>query len=302
MDMTELALCAEIDPLNFTAKVCANSTVLQNLMANQDNTWLTQHCANHSHTAVTPGGGGGGEGGSEGGGGDQGVFKPAEQCHYSSWLVSLPSAALLTLCWEHDQTGLVSAVCPNAALLFLLSREPSGMWVPSMCTTYTNFTTGTTINNNNNTTTEPHFCLARNLVRQFNWTCSADLTSACRPGASQNVALQMMVRCWLESLVTRVDALLTPPVAAVLEQAVSSTVVILLALEEVQNGSLHVTENIRQSVLKTVVSFLKRENAFEKKRVLLQCFGVGGLMKGEKEEKHWMFYQNLRSSFKSYFQ
>lgn len=275
VDMTELALCAEIDSLNFTTKVCANSSVLQNLMANPDNTWLTQHCANHSHTAVTGGGAGGG------GGGGQGHFKPEEQCHYSRWLVSLPSAALLTLCWEHDQAGLVSAVCPNAALLFSLSREPSAGWVSSMCATYTNYTSGTNnTTGTNTTTTEPHFCLARNLVRQFNWTCSADFNSACRPGASQNLALQLMVRCWLESLVTRVEALLTPPVAAVLEQGVSSTVVILLALEEVHNGSLHVTENIRHSVLKAVVAYLKRQNAFEKKRVLLQCFGVGGLMAG----------------------
>lgn len=263
VDMTELALCAEIDPLNFTAKVCANSTVLQNLMANPDNSWLTQHCANHSHTAGT----------GEGGGGDQGDFKPEERCLYSSWLGSLPSAALLTLCWEHDQTGLVSAVCQNAALLFLLSREPSAGWLSSMCTTYTNYTSASN-NVTNNNSTEPHFCLARSLVRQLNWTCSADLSSACRPDASHNVAVQIMVRCWLESLVTRVDALLTPPVAAVLEQAVSSTVVILLALEEVQNRSLHVAENIRQSVLKAVVGYLKRENSFEKKRVLLQCFGV----------------------------
>lgn len=259
VDMTELALCAEIDPVNFTAKVCANSTVLQNLMANPDNTWLTQHCANHS---AVPG---------EGGGVDQGDFKPEEQCRYSSWLGSLPSPTLLTLCWEHDQTGLVSAVCQNTALLLLLSREPSAGWLSSMCTTYTNYTSGS---NSVANTTEPHFCLARSLVRRFNWSCSADLGPACRPDANQEVALQIMMRCWLESLVSRVDALLTPPVAAVMEQAVSSTVVILLALEEVQNSSLHVTENIRQSVLKAVVGFLKRENAFEKKRVLLQCFGV----------------------------
>lgn len=262
MDMTELALCAELDPLNFTARVCANSTVLQNLMANQDNTWLAQHCANHSHAAGT----------GEAGGGHQGDFKPEEQCRYSSWLVSPPSAALLALCWEHDQTGLVSAVCRNAALLFLLSREPSAVWVSNMCATYANYTSGA-----NNTNTEPHVCLARNLARQFNWTCSADLNSACRPGTSQDVALQMMMRCWLESLVTRVDALLTLPVAALMEQAVSSTVVVLLALEEVQNRSLHVTENVRQGVLKAVVGYLKRESAFEKKRVLLQCFGVGSL-------------------------
>lgn len=269
VDMTELALCAEIDSQNFTAKVCANSTVLQNLMANQDNTWLVQHCANHSHTGVSLGGGGGGQSG----------FKPAEQCQYSSWALSLPGAALLTLCWEHDQTGFVSFVCPNAALLSLLSSEPSSMWVASMCKTYTNLTTVTTTTNNS-TTTEPHFCLARNLVRQFNWTCSADLSSACRPGASQNMALHMMVRCGLESLGSRVEDLLTPPVTSMLEQAVSTTVVILLVLEEVQNSSLHVTENVRTSVLETVVRYLKREDSFGKKRVLLQCFGVGGLIKG----------------------
>lgn len=286
VDMTELALCAEIDPQNFTAKVCANSTVLQNLMANQDNTWLERHCANHSHTGVSPGGGG---------------FKPAEQCQYSSWVLSLPGAALLTLCWEHDQTGFVSFVCPNAALLSLLSSEPSSMWVASMCKTYTNFTTVTTTTNNS-TTTEPHFCLARNLVRQFNWTCSADLSSACRPGASQNVALQTMVRCGLESLGSRVEHLLTPPVTTVLEQAVSIAVVIILALEEVQNSSLHVTENVRTSVLETVVHYLKREGSFGKKRVLLQCFGVGGLIKGvaigDGERTVAMTYRQIERPFK----
>lgn len=275
--MTVLALCAEIDPLNFTSKVCANDTVLQNLMANQDNTWLIQHCANHSNPGVSPGGEGG-----QGGGGLTG-FNPAEQCQYSGWIISLPGAALLTLCWEHDQTNFVSFICPNAGLLFLLSQEPSSMWVGSMCSTLTNFTTTTTTttnsnNNNSSTTAEPNFCLARNLVRQFNWTCSADLTSACQPGASQNMALQMMVHCWVESLGSRVEDLLTPPVATVLEQAASTTVVILLALEEVQNTSLHVTENIRPSVLETVVRYLKRENNFDKKRVLLQCFGVGSLI------------------------
>lgn len=267
VDMTELALCAEVDPLNFTSKVCANDTVLQNLLANQDNTWLIQHCANQSDPGVSPGGEGGQAGGLAG-------FNPAEQCQYSSWSMSLPGVALLTLCWEHDQTNFVSSVCPNAGLLFLLSRESSSVWVVSMCNTYTNFTT----TSNNSTTAEPNFCLTRNLVRQFNWTCSADLTSACRPGASQNMALQMMVRCWVESLGSRVEDLLTPPVATVLEQAISTTVVILLALEEVQNTSLHVTENIRMSVLETVVRYLKKENDFDKEKVLLQCFGVGSLI------------------------
>ncbi|KAM3624737.1 uncharacterized protein V6R79_000765 [Siganus canaliculatus] len=268
VDMTELALCAEIDPLNFTSKVCASEKVLQNLLANQDNTWLIQHCANYSNLEGSPGGDGGQEGGLTG-------FSPVEQCQYSTWSISLPDATLLTLCWEHDQANFMSSICPNAALLFLLSREPSSAWVGSMCNTYTNYTSATTDNNTNNSssTTEPHFCLARNLVKQFNWTCSADLTPACQPGASQNIALQMMVQCWVQSLRSRVEGLLSPPVATVLEQAVSTTVVVLLAVEEVQNISLYVKENIRLSVLASVVRYFKRERDFDKKRVLLQCFG-----------------------------
>ncbi|XP_034733689.1 stereocilin isoform X2 [Etheostoma cragini] len=268
VDMTDLALCTEIDPLNFTSKVCANDTILQNLLANQDNAWLIQYCANHSNRVVSPDG-------NKGQVGPTG-FNPSEQCQYSSWSISLPDAALLTLCWQHDQTSFVSSICPNTGLLFLLSREPSSLWVGSMCTTYTDYITST--NSSSSTTptttpTDPNFCLARSLVRQLNWTCSADFTSACQPGASQNMALQMVVRCWVENRRTRGNDVLTPPVTKILEQAVSITVVILLALEEAQNTSLHVTENIRLNVLVSVVHYLEKENNFDKKRLLLQCFG-----------------------------
>ncbi|XP_060923638.1 uncharacterized protein strc1 [Limanda limanda] len=273
VDMTELALCSEIDPLNFTSIVCTNRTILRNLLTNQDNTWLIQHCANRTGPGVSPG--------------DDGVdpagFDPAEQCLYSSWSVALPDVLLLTLCWENDQTNFISSVCPNSVLLDSLSQEPSSKWVSRMCKTYTNYTatttttataTTTTIATNLSTTAQPDFCLARKLVRQFNWNCSADFTSACRPGASQSVTLQMMLRCWAESLRPRAEDLLTPPVAAVLEQAVSTTVVFLLALEEVQNTSLHVIKNIRLNVLESVDRYLEREKDFGKKRVVLQCFGT----------------------------
>ncbi|XP_068596984.1 uncharacterized protein strc1 [Brachionichthys hirsutus] len=266
VDMTELALCAEIDPLNFTTKVCANHAVVENLLANQDNTWLMHHCANQSGTGLSPGGVGGQGGGLAG-------FNPADQCQYSSWTISPPTPALLTLCWEHDQASFVSSLCPSTDLLLVLSREPSSEWVVSMCNTYTNYTTPTPTPNNSNTTAEPDVCQARNLVRQFNWTCSEDLTPACQPGASQNLALQMVVRCWVENLGSRVENLLTYPVATVIEQAFSTTVVILLALEEVENASLFVTDSIRLRVLASVVRYLQREHNFGKKRVLLQCFG-----------------------------
>lgn len=255
--MTDLALCAEKDPQNFSSKVCANPTVLQNLLANQDSSWLIQHCHNQSRP---------GEDGGKGGGGG---FSPAEQCQYSSWTITLPDAPLLTLCWEHDQTRFVSLVCPNAGLRFRLSQDLASTWVGSMCSTFTNFTTAP---GNGNTTC----LLAQSLVRQLNWSCSAELASACQQGAGQGLALQVMAHCWVESLGSMAEDLLAPPVAAVLEQAVSSTVVILLALEEVRNISMSGTESIRVKVLETIVEFLQKEESFAKKRVLLQCFGVGG--------------------------
>ncbi|XP_047436000.1 uncharacterized protein strc1 [Mugil cephalus] len=266
VDMTELALCAELDALNFTSKVCANESVLQNLLVNQDNKWLIQHCANHSNPSVAPGGNGGGqEGGATG-------FKVADRCRYSSWSVNPPDAALLTQCWEHDQINFVSSVCPSAGLLFFLSREPSSMWVSKMCSTYTNYTT--TSSTNASTGQDPNFCLERNLVQQFNWSCSGLYATACQPCATQNMVLQSIVRCWAENVRSRVEDLLTPPVATVLDHAVSTTVVVLLSLEGVQGSTWHITEIIRTSVLKSLVQFFKRENNANEKRVLLQCFGT----------------------------
>lgn len=267
VDMTEAALCAEIDPLNFTSKVCTDETVLQNLLANQDNDWLIQHCANHTRTGVSPA-----PGGDAGPGDGLSGISPARLCRYSSWAASPPNVSLLTLCWEHDQARFVSAVCTNTILLVMFSKELSSKWVSSMCNTYTNYTTVTVPTTT--TSENPDYCLASHLVRQLNLNCSADFTIACGPGANQNMVLRMVVLCWMESLKPRVGELLTPPVSAVLEQAVTTTVVFSLAIEEYQNNSKVITNNIRLIVLETVADFMEKEKNFDKKRVLLQCFGV----------------------------
>ncbi|XP_014192008.2 stereocilin [Haplochromis burtoni] len=264
VDMTEVALCAEMDQLNFTSRVCANNTVLQNLLANQDNTWLIQHCANYSKDPGTSS--------------NKSVEGVTKQCQYSSWITSPPDAALLALCWENDQTNFFLSICPNDGLLLFLSREPWSQWVNRMCTTYTTYTNATTTNNNSNnntsTTTDPNFCLARNLVKEFNWSCPTIFASACQPCATQNMVLQTVVRCWVDSVRSKMVDLLTPPVARALEQAVSTTVVVLLSLEEVQITQWHVTETIRPSVLKSVINYFKLEGNSDNKRVLLQCFGT----------------------------
>ncbi|XP_061590898.1 stereocilin [Cololabis saira] len=254
VDMTELALCAELDPLNFTSIVCSHDTIIQNLLANQDNVWLTQHCANHS--GISPDAGGGHDG-------DGTVVDPAEQCHYSSWSISPPDVALLTLCWEHDQANFVSSICPNSGLLLVLSREPSSAWVSSMCTTYTN-----------STTPGPVSCVSKNVMEQFGWICPTYFASACKPCATQNMVLQMIARCWVENLRSRAEDMLTAPVAAMLDRAVSTTVLVVLTVEDVQGSLWHVKDTVRQSVLKSVVDFFEREKNPEPKRVLLQCFGT----------------------------
>ncbi|XP_035275396.1 stereocilin [Anguilla anguilla] len=297
VDMTDLAFCAELDPKNFTLLVCANETVLQNLLANLDNTWLLQYCSNHS---VPGGSGGGGGGNGAGGGGDGGGgligFKPADQCQYSSWAVALPGASLLALCWDYDQANFVSRICSDSTLLALLTREPSSTWVGTLCNMYTNVTTpkvnttgnDSTSGNGNggnsaggdggngdahNNSTDPLPCPARDLVRRLNWTCSTDLSAACRPGASRLVGLQLLMRCGAEALRPRVGGLLSDQMASVVDQAANVAVVLLVALEESRMTSLRITENIRLSILDSVMLYLEQEANFANKRVLLQCFG-----------------------------
>ncbi|XP_055010297.1 uncharacterized protein LOC129409154 [Boleophthalmus pectinirostris] len=256
VDMTEVAVCAVADPSNFISKVCLNGTVLKNLLANQDNTWLIQHCSNH--TSKEENSNGRNETGIVG-------FNPRDQCLYLSWSVALPDPVLITLCWEHDQANFVSVICLNSNLLSVLLQEPYSAWVGSACASAANVT--------NTRPSEPHLCLAQDLIKKFNWTCSLDLILACQPGAGPNVMMQMIVRCWLENVRTRMSHLLTPEVIAVLDQAMSMAVVSLLALEEIQNTTYHVTENIRLSIMATVETFFKKETDFVNKRVLLQCFG-----------------------------
>ncbi|CAB1339535.1 unnamed protein product, partial [Coregonus sp. 'balchen'] len=262
VDMTDLALCAELDSLNFTQKVCANTTVLQNLLANLDNTWLLAYCANHTGT----GGGGGQEGGLMG-------FKPVEQCQYPSWAVTLPDAALLALCWDYDQANFVSSICTNTGLLSLFTKEPSSLWVGTLCATFTNYTKVNSQGKTNSTSTDSQPCLVRDIVRRLNWTCTADFSPACQPGSSQSQALQLLLRCGVEVLQPRLEGLLTTHMASVVDQATSVTVVLLVAMEESQITSLRVTDNIRFSVLESVGLYLERETNFDNKRVLLQCFG-----------------------------
>ncbi|XP_061102953.1 uncharacterized protein strc1 [Conger conger] len=354
VDMTDLAFCAELDARNFTRLVCYNETVLRNLLANLDNTWLIQYCVNRSG----PGGSGGG---SDGSGGLMG-FRPEEQCQYKSWVLFIPGASLLALCWDYDKANFISNICLDPTLLAQLTQEPSSRWVGTLCNTYANVNddsgygdSGNSDGGNSdggngdggnadggngdggngdggngdgengdggngdgydgngydgnadgyggngdggngnggngdggngdggnagdgnadshNNGSEPQPCQVRDLVRQLNWTCGTDLSAACRPGAGRLVGLQLLLRCGAEALRPRVDSLLSDKMAAAVNQATNVAVVLLVALEESRMTSLRVSENIRLSVLESVMLYLEQETNFDNKRVLLQCFG-----------------------------
>ncbi|XP_056464092.1 uncharacterized protein strc1 [Gadus chalcogrammus] len=244
VDMTDLARCAELDPFNFTTRVCADGVVLKHLLANPDNIWLLQHCINGSQPGEPLG------------------FNLFEQCQYASWGLSLPDQDLMALCWKYDQVNFARSVCLDVNLLAWLAQDTSTMWVSQLCHSFSHHGA-----NDSGPGEESQPCLARELVMRFNWSCSADLAPVCRPGASVTASLQAVLRCWVESLTQRMQGL------SVLNKAASMSVVMLVALEERQLTSLRVTDHIRRSVLNSTALYLERETNFENKRVLLQCFG-----------------------------
>ncbi|KAF4090913.1 hypothetical protein AMELA_G00031030 [Ameiurus melas] len=264
VDMTDLALCADLDTANFVHKVCANATVLQNLLANLDNTWLLEQCSNLT------------------GSGTENLmgFKPSEQCLYANWTVTLPGAALLVLCWDYDQVNFISSICVKPSVLSHIVRDPSNVWVSALCATCSNYTrinqsksnTTNSSSSSNTNTTELHPCLVKELIVRLNWSCSIDLNAICQPDIPQLRVFQAFLRCGVEVLLPRVETMMTTEVSTMVRQAASLWVILLLVLEENGMTTPRVTDNIGQSILVSVSAFLEKETSFSKKQVVLQCF------------------------------
>ncbi|XP_028812338.1 stereocilin isoform X2 [Denticeps clupeoides] len=252
VDMTELALCAELDVKNFTQKVCYNNTVLRNMVANLDNIWLLQYCTNQT--------------------GRQMGFDPAVECQYNSWAVELPESTLLALCWDHDQAKFVSSVCTNPSILSLITKEISSLWANKFCAFYTNQNSAQGPSTDI-PTVNPRSCPVWDLMQRLNWSCGLDVSVICQPGSSKLQGIQTLLRCGLKVFKPHLEALMTPSMAPVLDQVNTLFIVILVALEESNMTTLRVTENIRLAVVDSLKQYLDRETNFDNKRVLLQCFG-----------------------------
>ncbi|TRZ00957.1 hypothetical protein DNTS_009708 [Danionella cerebrum] len=261
VDMTELALCADLDVVNFTRNVCANATILHNLLANLDNTWLLQQCSNLTSSL---------SGSGQGNGGSFMGFNTSKQCQYSSWALMPPNPAVLALCWDYDHGNFISLVCSDAFLLRVITQDTSNLWVGTLCATNTT-SYNSSVNGSNTTSAAP--CLVRELADKLNWTCSIDFNIVCQPGVSQSQGLRILLRCGIDMVLPRLQSLMTTQMTEVVGEATSLLVVLLLALEENQMTSLRVMENIRLSVLDSVLVYMDNETNFDNKRVLLQCFG-----------------------------
>lgn len=264
VDMTDLALCADLDRENFVQRVCANASVLKNLLVNLDNTWLLEQCSNLTGSGVE----------------NLMGFNPSVQCRYANWTVTLPDAALLALCWDYDQANFISSICVKPPVLSSIVREPSNLWVSALCATFSNHTRAAHSDNtsssssNDTNTTELHPCLVKEMIVRLNWSCSVDFNAVCQPAIPQLQAFQAFLRCGVEVLLPRMEKTMTTEVASMVRQATNLWVILLLVMEENGMTTLRVTDNIGQSVLDSVSAFLDKEPSFSKKQVLLQCFAV----------------------------
>ncbi|MGH0177077.1 UNVERIFIED_CONTAM: hypothetical protein FKN15_074598 [Acipenser sinensis] len=250
IDMTDIAVCSEFDTVNFTRAVCTNKTFLLQLIKNLDNTWLLQFCANHSSSGYTMN------------------FNPQVICHYETWAVQIPDPTLVAVCWGYDQGNFVMLVCKNKLQLSTMSQDPTNNWVRSLCSSYNEIT-----NHTDNNASYPQACIVRDIIRQLNWSCSIDYSAVCQQDSFQLKSLHHLIQCGMESFGLGVNSVLVEQVSSALRKAANNIVALLVTLEESKLVSLQVTENIRLSVLKSVMDYLKHEESFTNKRELLQCFG-----------------------------
>ncbi|MBN3288794.1 STRC protein, partial [Polyodon spathula] len=250
IDVTDIAVCSEFDAGNFTRAVCTNKTFLLQLIKNLDNTWLLQFCANHSSSGYTMN------------------FSPQVICRYESWAVQIPDPTLVAVCWDYDQGNFVMLVCKNELQLSTMSQDPTNSWVRSLCSSYNEFT-----NHTSNNASYPQGCIVRDIIRQLNWSCSIDYSAVCQQDSFQLKNLHHIVQCGMQSVGLNVNSVVVEQVSSAFRKAVNSIVALLVTLEESKLVSLQITENIRLSVLKSVMDYLKHEESFTNKRELLQCFG-----------------------------
>ncbi|KAK1158035.1 stereocilin-like [Acipenser oxyrinchus oxyrinchus] len=166
------------------------------------------------------------------------VFSSVRFCQYGQWAETAVDPSIVALCWDQDQHSFSKNVCCNMDLLEKITQDPQNEWLLSVCR-----------GNSSETANETKEVLEL-VCRYSEWTDPAgiDMTDI--------------------AVCSEFDT-----VSSALRKAANNIVALLVTLEESKLVSLQVTENIRLSVLKSVMDYLKHEESFTNKRELLQCFG-----------------------------
>ncbi|KAG2470764.1 CTSL2 protein, partial [Polypterus senegalus] len=297
VDMTDVAACSEFDSDNFIQNVCFNQSVLHGLLSISENTWLIEYCSKadkfqpqemcqyHTWSNMRPidmtdvaacsefdpynf---------TENVCGNQTIlqgllnnvdsawllrycskadhFFPLEMCQYHTWVAQVPSSVIIQQCWDYNKKQFVSVVCSNEELLSQLKKDTSNSWISIICST------------------EGQTCLVRDILTWLNWSCSSDLSTVCQYSGIRLESMEYLIQCGMEMAGFQVGGTAIQQVVSSFHKSVNKIVILLAVLEESHMLSLHLTENIRLSILQSTMMYLRTQDNFATKRVLLQCFG-----------------------------
>lgn len=113
-----LSQCIRFDNSGFAREVCANATFLNELMLNQANAWLGDHCST-SLGMLTPE--------------PTRPFDIADWCDYGTWGEREVDDSVVGLCWQNDRAAFEKNVCCKVNVFKKLSQDPQNVWLKSVC-------------------------------------------------------------------------------------------------------------------------------------------------------------------------
>ncbi|XP_072258634.1 stereocilin-like [Pyxicephalus adspersus] len=201
-------------------------------------------------------------------------------CEYGNWENNPPNSDNVLLCWVVDRDNFTAHVCAQANLLSNMANDSATSWVVNFCSS-------------SNTTNESTACLSDDDKKKLQWNCTADLSSVCpREGLTLSSFLPLSA-CYLQSTGVTPAANITEHYV----QAVDTTVILLLLLEEMQILSLSGSDMIRAKVWNSAMDFFSQKGWYsEQRRELVLKFGNTLLILAEEHissNRTWILIEEL---------
>ncbi|KAM8972334.1 uncharacterized protein RCH25_017987 [Pelodytes ibericus] len=278
-------LCWVSDQFNFSSQVCADSSLIDQLLQDPKNTWLRLVCEVKNEDPVK---------------GLVGVvcrygqwqaleiipplvialcktynrdnypssgmcknssgiwWDQAAVCDYANWKTSTTAIDKTAMCWAMDRANFTDQVCAQPDLLYKLSNDPPTAWVSQICSI-------------SSFPTEPAACLSEEDKKQLAWQCSANLSIVC-PGEGLTILNVLPLSlCFLQNSGLSLDI---PSITSLYTKNVDLSITFLLLLEEMGMLAMSGSEMLKASALQHVLHLLA-QNHFpaDQKTDILQTFG-----------------------------